>query len=374
MSRLESIRLKGFKSIADAEILLGDVNVCIGANGAGKSNLIAFLWLLGYLVAGDLRNYVRQRGGAKVFLRHGPQHTAEIKFELCFLNDGGSRSHYAATLAGSSDDLLFFAYEAVAYQARAQDPISWETIGQGGHLQTALTEQPGKTAQTIAGYLQRLKTYHFHDTSPTARLRGAWQLRENKYIRADGSNLAAYLRRLREQEPDFYRQVLLTVQQLAPFIRDFDLTPEDTGPPSRPRGDQEVSLTWFAYTKDNLMSPLQLSDGTLRSIALIATLLRPESELPLIMAFDEPELGLHPFALEVLVSLVERLRGTRQLILATQSTFLVDRFEPEDIIVVSETELEGSRFSRLHAEDLAPWLEAYSLGELWQKNVLGGRP
>jgi len=351
--RLEHLRIQGFKSIADASLEFGDINVCIGANGSGKSNLIDFFWLLGALAERNLRNFVRQRGGADLLLHYGRKRTPALEFSLCFALDSepgspASYIHYAATLAGSDDDLLFFAREAVGIQPERDGPIDWQTLD-SGHTESALDRVDGGNLALVEHCIRSCKLHHYHDTSPTARVRGAGNLADNRFIRVDAGNLAAYLHRLRERSPSAYRRIVLTVRQIAPYFDDFEFSPTEDG---------KVSLTWYDVTREYLLSPLQLSDGTLRTIALIATLLRPDAELPLLTAFDEPELGLHPYALEVVLTLMSQLRGRCQLLLATQSTFLVDRFEVEDIVVVEAGARRPTSFRRLSRDELAPWLGA----------------
>ncbi|MFA7013683.1 MAG: AAA family ATPase, partial [Desulfobacterales bacterium] len=117
--------------------------------------------------------------------------------------------------------------------------------------------------------------------------------------------------------------------------------------------------------------PWQLSDGTIRFICLAAALLQPSP--PATVVIDEPELGLHPFALDVLAGLFRDASERTQLVVSTQSAGLLNHFEPDDVIVV-DRELGASRFRRLDASSLAAWLEDFSLGELWQKNVFDGGP
>ena len=132
-------------------------------------------------------------------------------------------------------------------------------------------------------------------------------------------------------------------------------------------------LQWREKGSDLVFNPDQASDGTLRAMALVTLLLQPYDSLPDVLILDEPELGLHPYAINIIGSLINSVANHCQVILATQSPLLVDCFEPEDIIVVERNERESS-FKRLVEADLEDWLEEYSLSELWNKNVLGGRP
>jgi len=92
-----------------------------------------------------------------------------------------------------------------------------------------------------------------------------------------------------------------------------------------------------------------------------------------VLILDEPELGLHPYAIEVLAGLIHSASTHVQVMVATQSVSLIDRFEPDDIVVTHRSDRETS-FRRLSSAELTEWLETYTLSELWEKNVVGGRP
>ena len=117
----------------------------------------------------------------------------------------------------------------------------------------------------------------------------------------------------------------------------------------------------------------QASDGMLRAVALVTLLLQPQEDLPDVLILDEPELGLHPYAINVVGDLIRATSQSVQVIVATQSSLLIDCFEPHQIVVV-EREGRESSFRRPDTGALREWLEEYSISELWEKNVLGGRP
>jgi predicted ATPase len=117
-----------------------------------------------------------------------------------------------------------------------------------------------------------------------------------------------------------------------------------------------------------------LSDGTLRFICLTTLLLQPKSLLPDTLLIDEPELGLHPFAINLLADMLQEAAESKQVIVSTQSVELLNAFQPEDVVVVQREE-DASVFKRLDKAALSDWLaDDYSLGELWKRNILGGRP
>ena len=147
------------------------------------------------------------------------------------------------------------------------------------------------------------------------------------------------------------------------FLSDFELEPRH----------QRLLLQWRERNTDEVFSVSQASDGMLRVVALVTLLLLPERKLPDVLILDEPELGLHPYAINVVGGLIRALSDKIQVIVATQSMPFIDCFEPSDLVVVDREE-RRTTFRRLNDEELEDWLEDYSLSELWEKNVLGGRP
>jgi len=368
MNRLSRIRASGFKSIRDLDLQLGNLTVLIGANGAGKSNLASLFLMLNHAMSGNLRNFIATGGRAKSFLHRGPKVTQQITVDLEYESEQGTNL-YHARLGFAAQDTLIFNDEAVAFRRTQQvGPDALRSLG-AGHAESVLKaagEAGDDTARLAYSSLNRWRFYQFHDTSATSGMRLARALSDNRYLRSDGGNLAAYLHMLRATEPQYYRRIVQALRLAAPFLDDFDLDPLEDSP-------REVMLNWHQRGDDYPYGPHQLSDGTLRLIALTTLLLQPPGRMPALVVIDEPELGLHPYAIGLLGSMIRSISGSSQVVVATQSVPLIDEFEPADIVVFDRHEHEGS-FTRLDPADLADWLERYSVSELWEKNVIGGRP
>ena len=219
------------------------------------------------------------------------------------------------------------------------------------------------TARVIRSLLQRIAVYQFHNTSDTARIRSKWSMDDNRFLKEDAANIAPFLFRLRETDSRCYQRIVDTIRLILPFFSDFELEP-DYG---------SLLLSWRERNSDQVFGVSQASDGMLRVIALVTLLLQPEQSLPDVLILDEPELGLHPYAIDIVGGLIGAVSTKTQVIVATQSMPLVDCFKPEEIVVV-EREGRGSVFKRLDPAALEGWLDDYSLSELWEKNVIGGRP
>lgn len=368
MRKLTKLELHGFKSIRHlAGLELKPLNILIGINGAGKSNLISFFKLLNWMTPspGNLQFYVGKSGGANALLHDGAVNTPQLEAALTFETEAGS-NEYTMRLFHAASDTLIFAEEKYRFSRRDYGrQAEWKSLG-AGHQEARLievAESGDKTARTILQLMKGCVVYQFHNTSETARVRQRWVVDDNRFLKEDAANLAPFLLRLRESQPKVYSRIVDTIRQIAPFFADFVLEPFDG----------TVILQWRERHTDLVFGPHQASDGTLRTMALVSLLLQPEEDLPAMIILDEPELGLHPYAVNVIAGLLKSVATQTQVILATQSMPFVDCFEPEDIIVASRPGRETT-FQRLDPNRLKGWLEEYSLAELWEKNVIGGRP
>jgi predicted ATPase len=364
MARLDKISIKGYKSIRElVDFPLGPLNVFIGANGAGKTNFISFFAMLNQIVQNNLQVSVAQSGGANSLLYFGQKITPEIKIHLVF----GSNS-YQCTLVPAAGDTLIFSDERMGYQKpRFPKPLEIE-LG-GGQKETRLHEEARKRSEfSIAEYvvsaIKSWRVYHFHDTGTSARVKQQGDLNDNQILRSDASNLAAYLYLLRETRNEYYQKIVATIRLVAPFFNDFSLRPNPLNP-------EKIQLEWQEKGSDTYFNAQTLSDGTLRFICLATLLLQPN--LPSTILIDEPELGLHPYAITILASLLKSASQKSQVIVSTQSVPLVNQFGPEEIVVVDRKEGQ-STFERHTSIDLENWLDDYGMGDLWEKNLLGGRP
>jgi predicted ATPase len=381
LAMLQRVILNGFKSIKAMDLELRPLNVLIGANGAGKSNLVSFFKMLNEMMAGRLQQYIAASGYAHSLLYYGPKQTPQMDAQLEFIVDNGLNT-YRQRLFHVAGDTLAFAEETLDYkQDDWQGPHSPPHSLGSGHPETRIGEEAdrgNKTAKFFRPLLNHCRVYHFHDTSATARVRQYGYIGHNRWLMPDAGNLAAFLLHLREtNDGSAYRRIVATIRLIAPFFHDFDLVP--SGPDNK-----QVILNWLsdadeldhvsgAGGSDQVLGPHQLSDGTLRAMCLVSLLMQPEDELPGLIIVDEPELGLHPYALNLIASLFKKASHHTQVIISTQSSSFLDNFDPEDIVVVSR-QRNASQFSRPDAEQLENWLEEYSLGEVWEKNVLGGGP
>jgi len=358
--KLKQVTIHGFQSIRRLDdFKLNDINVLIGANGAGKSNFVSYFRMLSELVEKRLQLWVQKRGGANRVLTFGVKETSQLYSKLYFGNNA-----YSFTIVPTDDDGFVFSEEKTFYNDKGL------TLG-AGHVEARLkdkvrTDQQYWRANYCYDAISSWKIFHFHDTSDTAGIKSRVSLDDAKYLRTDASNIAAYLYRMKEENPDSYSQIRKVVQVAIPFFDDFVLEPRTIN-----GDDQDIRLLWRQKNSDYPLWPTQLSDGSIRFICLATALLQPNP--PSTIIIDEPELGLHPYAITLLGSLIRSASKRMQVIISTQSVPLLNEFEIEDLIIV-EREADVSVFKRLDKKTFSDWLEDYTVGELWEKNILGGRP
>ncbi|MBN1007519.1 AAA family ATPase [Amphritea pacifica] len=353
--QLSEIVIDGYKSIEHCKIEMGCLNVLIGANGAGKSNFISFFRLIATLLDHRLQSLVGKAGGPDAVLHFGRKKTEALNAELYFGNNG-----YKFALEPTNDNRMMFQREALWWNMSGDKGVS------SGHFESQADQHRSGITQYTLPIMRRWRVYHFHDTSDSARVKQSHRINDNDYLREDGGNLAAFLFRLKKNHVNHYKRIVKTIQMVAPFFGEFYLRPS-------PDNEDYIQLEWTEKEQDVPFKASELSDGTLRFILLATVMLQPEEYMPSAIIVDEPELGLHPYAINVLAELIKSASHQHQLIISTQSVELVNQFDAEDLIVVDKQN-GASTFKRLNTGDLSEWLEDYSLGELWKKNLLGGRP
>ena len=409
--QLKRLRLSGFKSIELCDLELGGLNVLIGANGAGKSNLLSVFDLIKALVTGNLQRYILINAGCESMLHYGSKNTdkfiiklsfEQFMYEASFTPAGNDKTLIDETLSSPNARLIIkdinqSQLNKVTVEKESSDKntlnekidyyrseIPFPSVSNKGYesIAKAMSEElywldqenpnntnpvkprieTKKAVQSLIHTANQFRVYHFNDTSDSARIKKHNQVNDNIYFRSDGSNLTAFLYLLKQVYPKSYSQIVDTIKIVAPFFHDFHLRPE-------PVNNEIIMLEWFANGYDQPFKAFQLSDGTLRFICLATALLQPDEYLSQTIVIDEPELGLHPDAIHILAGLIRSVSKSRQLIISTQSVDLLSEFDPEDVILV-DYQNGKSTFKRPDLKFLESWLKNYSLGELWLKNVL----
>jgi predicted ATPase len=362
---LDKLTIKGFKSIKSLEdFKLTNLNILIGGNGAGKSNFVDFFRMMNAMIDGNLKDFINKSGGISDLLFNGRKSTENLEFITRF----GTRGHRFKIVPGAKEDF------SITDEARYYEPgiTGWWELGDSSDGTSRLAQEVKdkkpdyRNGEPVYDAIMSWQIYHFHDTSAQAGMRHAEIIQDNKKLRFNGSNIAPFLLKLKKKYNEIYNEITEAVRLVTPFFEDFLLDIEEFGESGEKK---KVRLSWRQKKSDYPMQPYHLSDGSIRFICLSTALLQPDP--PATIIIDEPELGLHPFAINVLGELVQSASQKTQLIIATQSAPFIDNFSIENIIVVNRKN-GASIFERLEEKNFNAWLENYSVGELWSKNVISG--
>lgn len=383
MGAIKKITIKGFKSIRELDAFeLKPLNIIVGANGAGKSNLIQVFRMLLAMTQKNFQAFIATNGGADSFPFNGLKHTPSIKIGFEFNSNSSfaaGSNFYDFSLSPTVDE-KFLITETRRYHTYATQ--SYGTPSEESRLYDMRNEKSFTGGWNGTGYfvydaISRWVVYHFHDTSANAPMRRSSGIEDFEKLRGDAENIASFLYHLKchndeknelltydqQQKIKSYQDIVNAVKLVIPFFEDFRLDKLKLGEA------EKVKLSWKQIGSDYPMQPYHLSDGSIRFICLATALLQPNP--PSTIIIDEPELGLHPEAIGILAELLKIAATRTQVIVATQSPLLLDQFSIEDIIVARRKD-GASTFERLKEENYTSWLEDYSVGELWTKNVIEG--
>ena len=362
---IESVRIRGFRSLKDIELSeIPRAAVLIGANGSGKSNFIRFFEMLSWMLQSrQLGEFIERHGGADDQLYGGNRTTPRMEAELALRTHQG-QNDYRFALSYAHPDRFFFSNERFRF-IRQGTKAQWHSF-EGGYREAKIVEaaQSDITASVIVRLLRNCSVYQFHDTSDDSNFKKKWDANDNNYLRRHGGNLAAVLHRLEQEDIKRYERICQHISRVLPVFDRFQIE-ESYG---------KVLLRWKAKWTDKTFDAHLTSDGSLRFFALVTLFNLPPEMLPDVLLLDEPELGLHPAAIALIGGMIKSLAEDRQVIVATQSPLLVDAFDLDEVFVL-ELQEGRTEFRKLSPDDYQVWLDDnFTSGELWQKNLLGGRP
>ena len=363
---IDYLEIKGYKSIKDLKLEMKPINILIGSNGVGKSNFVSFFKLINAIFNLRLQKFVQEEK-ADNLLYFGRKTTESLCGKLIFDSGNGNNNAYYFNLIQTKEGGLFFDREASGFN------VEREAFNQNYYVSYNLEEsnipKNGSYRNNYLGnHLKNIQVFHFHDTSSTSFLRRDCDINDNQYLKQDGRNLPAFLYLLKEKHPKIFIRIEKTIQSIAPYIDKLILEPSRLD-------ENEIALRWVDKgDSESNFSAYQLSDGTLRFIALATLLMQPSP--PSVIIIDEPELGLHPFAIGKLAGMIKAASSKSQIIVATQSPGLISKFEPEDVVTIDRSVEENQTvFNRLNSKDLEIWFEKFTLGDLWEQNIINsGQP
>ena len=365
LERIESIHIKGFRSLADVKLdNIPNPMVLLGGNGAGKSNVLRFFELLRETYQYRLSRFVAHGGGADDQLFGGEKETRQIHAAVRF-HTGLGINDLSFMLSSDGRDRLDMENEEFHFKPcdgrGAYDYGPGRAGPESGFCEVTHSPKGDPRAKAAIHFLRDCSTYQFNDTSRAAPIKKRWDVEDRHRLLEHGGNLGPILLRLREHHLSKYELIGRYIRLVLPEFGEFQLD-EEYG---------KTILGWRSKTTGQTLGAHLTSDGSLRCFCLLTLLNLPDEMLPRIVLLDEPELGLHPAAIAPISHMVKSLARRRQVIVATQSPHFVDAFGLEEMVVLelregrtAATKTDPTRFGRL--------LKNYSTGELWWKGVLGG--
>lgn len=364
---IRSLTIENFKSIKQLNgFELRNINILIGSNGAGKSNFLNFFDFLRAVLTKSLRGYVASKGKADGVLTFGRKQNQKLIAEISF-----EKNSYGFELVSTEENSFYFEYEYTKYfTGNYSNIFPYRANYSIGGEEAKIADRSFNSFHTkyFVPQFGKILQYHFHDVGENSPIKTDCSIVDIDKLLFNGKNIAPFLRRLKLDYPDSYEMILNTIRMVVPDFHEFYFR-EDL------KSDDLITLLWINKNdRESILHPRMLSDGSLRFICLATVLLQPLDLMPEIVIIDEPELGLHPQALALIASLVQRLSLQKQFIIATQSSNFIDLFEAHDIVVVNKNLDGSSEFIRLDEDELSNWLDEYSLADLWDMNIIGGRP
>ncbi|MDD5298741.1 MAG: AAA family ATPase [Rhodocyclaceae bacterium] len=365
---IEYIEIEGFRSLAQRQCIeLPALTLLVGANGAGKSNFLRFFEMLSWMLKTQkLQEFVLHQGGGTDLFFAGGTTPQQIRAELGVRSATGRHAYLFALAPVLADNSVSLQEEAYCCNLDADTPLWHALRGNGREADLVMANREGENRTCIRSLLQGLREsrlYQFHDTSPTAALRRGWDETDNARLRSDGANLAPLLWNLLNNDFPCYKEIVERIRRVLPVFDDFVLEPQFG----------KLSLRWKSRFSDKTFVPHLTSDGSLRLFCLVSLLSLPPELLPELLLLDEPELGLHPYAIELVGALMTMASNHTQIIAATQSSTLANQVSWENLVMVDQSE-GASQLRHLQEQEVARWLENFRLGELWEMNLLGGNP
>jgi len=365
---IKSVEIQNFKSIKDSgRIELGNINVLIGANGSGKSNFIEFFNFLKNITEEKLFIYIRRNGslnknGMDNILHFGRKESTHLSAKISFYDDD-IEDGYIFDLNLNNDNVLVFVKEEIfCVKDGLFNNYILDSKYKDGEETSLKADLKDKRNKRILNCIELLKIYHFNDTGFTSNIKIPSAIVDNQlYLREDGSDIALFLYNFSNNYPKKFKRLEYIINSITPTFEKFHFV-------KHPQVD-EIYLQWVE--NDTIFPISSLSDGTLRFICLASILMSPIKPPTIIL--DEPELGLHPFAIAKLAAMIRIASKDSQIILSTQSVELISEFSANDIIIVEKKENQTT-FKRQSEKDLENWIDEYSVGEIWCSNIIGGNP
>lgn len=388
MNALYALRIEGFRSLHQVDVPLGPLNVLVGANASGKSNLLEAIAFLGSVARQDLGPAIEAHGGwATLFFRGKTKRNririeveaqvtkhssanARDKYELSFISNGPiverSEMFQFKRTAGRGRRITV---KGAKFEIRdvGASPRNRALAKESAGLATLQRLGEDEGAPQVRELAQLFESFRVFDPDIRAA-RQPSPSSVSSVLNRDGSNVAAFVHWLSREHKETFELLVDDLRAIVPGLRGLRFQPIGGAREGVQLQIQEEALR-------GMTNLAQASFGTVRALTLLAMLHDPNP--PRLSCVEEIDHGLHPYALD---RIVERLRSASkrtQLLLATHSPTLVNRLNPEELIVCERDPSTGaSRIPAVEAGTVRRISDGdeLGLGELWFTGTLGGVP
>jgi len=372
---ISELHIQGYKRLRDVKLPLRELTVLIGPNASGKTSVLQVLHLLARAAGRDLGDALRDLGGIDRIVSRGAGATDLTVTCSLTTHDGRRAGEYDVCVQGLGGGLHVVAGERLSLPegqvlflvsdgaVHTEFPASAHYPTPPDPQQTLLSQVSPANAPEDAHRrsFRDVALFRPFDVGPGAPVWRSQQVRPASVPGPNAEDLLAAVQTLRSRSPDMFETYEAALRAGFPAYQALDLEPVGAG---------QVALTW--RERGQTYYAHELSEGTLRFLWLCAIL--HSSDPPRMVLIDEPEVSLHPELLKILSGLLDDASHRTQLLVATQSPELVSWLKPEQVVVLDLDEEGWTKATPATDLDLDEWLRRYTLGELWVRGDLGGRP
>jgi predicted ATPase len=380
MSKINKIKIAGFRRLSTVALPMRPFMVLIGANGVGKTTFLDALTLLSASASGSLNNTLSQWGGIANLLTRGrsdelsllvgmtvPGHNP-LEYELQIAPQGAGyliskevlsqdrgRPQPFKHIDSAHNDIRYFKID----DERWVHP-DWEH----NPLETSLTQVPKmfRQPEELRRILATATQYHVLNVGLRAPVKLPQQMKPATLPGSDGEDLIPYLYNLRESDRNRFEAIIDSLKAAFPDFEEVNFPPVAAG---------MLTMTWKDKKFNKPMYMNELSEGILRFLWLVSLLQSPN--LSTVTMIDEPEVSLHPELLSMLAGLMREASQRTQLVVATHSDRFIRFLNPEEVVVMDIDDMGCTTATWADSMDLEAWLTEYSLDEVWRMGRMGGR-
>jgi len=372
ISRIREVHIRNYKSISQAVVQLGDLTLLVGPNGAGKSNFVDALSFVQQCLSGSIELAFKNRGGIGAVRRRSGGHPTHIGIRLILDLDSTTVADYSFEISARPQERFHVANERCVIDHLMGSKHRFAV--KNGEFQEAISGirprvAPDRLALFAASatdefrpvwdFLTGMRVYSI----VPERIRDLQEADPGISLNTDGSNAAAVIKRLQEEDSASYERLCRLLSSVVTGLASVGYRALGQMETLEFRQDVGLKDAWA-------FDALNMSQGTLRMLGLLLAVYQTEN--PSLLAIEEPEATVHPAAAEVITSVLLDAAKRTQILITTHSPDILESKDLGDDQIRVVTKEEGrtliaplSSSSRLAIRE-----KLYTAGELLRTNEL----